>query len=290
MKVTGFTFIRNAVKFDYPVLEAITSILPICDEFVVMVGNSDDETLSLIQSIGSEKIKIYESVWDDDLRVGGQVLADETNKAIQKIAPDSDWCFYIQGDEVVHEDYLSNALEAMKKWKDNPKVDGLLFKYLHFYGSYDYVGATPNWYRREIRIVKNNKKIYSYKDAQGFRKNENEKLNVKLIDAYIYHYGWVKKPGIMKQKAYNLDRLYHNDDNLAKKAVKLESFDYSEVEALNRFQGSQPKVMMDRIEKINWEFEHDISKNKLTTKHKFKLFVEKLTGHRPFEYKNYKIV
>jgi hypothetical protein len=44
MKVAGFTFIRNAVKNDYPVVEAITSILSICDEFVVALGNSDDGT------------------------------------------------------------------------------------------------------------------------------------------------------------------------------------------------------------------------------------------------------
>ena len=60
MKVAGFTIIRNAIKFDYPVVEAITSILPICDEFVVAVGNSDDETLQLIKQIDSPKIKIFE--------------------------------------------------------------------------------------------------------------------------------------------------------------------------------------------------------------------------------------
>ncbi|MBM3912615.1 MAG: glycosyltransferase family 2 protein, partial [Sphingomonadales bacterium] len=45
MKVSGFTFIRNAVLLDYPILEAIRSILPLCDEIVVAVGKSEDETL-----------------------------------------------------------------------------------------------------------------------------------------------------------------------------------------------------------------------------------------------------
>src|SRR5271154_3494872 len=106
MKVTGFSFIRNAVKYDYPVAEAITSILPLCDEFVLMLGNSEDETRKLIEGIGSPKIKIYNSVWDDSLREGGRVLAVETDKALDKVSKDSDWAFYIQGDEVIHEKYL----------------------------------------------------------------------------------------------------------------------------------------------------------------------------------------
>ena len=51
MKVSGFTFIRNAIKYDYPIVEAIQSILPLCDEVVVAVGNSEDDTLALIQNI-----------------------------------------------------------------------------------------------------------------------------------------------------------------------------------------------------------------------------------------------
>ena len=108
--ISGFTFIRNAVKFDYPIVEAITSILPICDEFIVNVGNSDDDTLSLITSIGSEKIKIIESVWDENLRIGGQVLAQQTDIAFSNCI--SDWCFYIQADEVVHEQYLPSIRET----------------------------------------------------------------------------------------------------------------------------------------------------------------------------------
>ncbi|MDG1841447.1 MAG: glycosyltransferase family 2 protein, partial [Crocinitomicaceae bacterium] len=175
MKVCGFTFIRNALKYDYPILEAIYSILPLCDEFVVAVGNSEDETLKLIQNIASEKIKIFETKWDDTQREGGKVLAIETDKAFKAISKDADWCFYIQGDEVIHEKYLPAIKQGMEKNQHQDHVDGLLFKYLHFYGSYDYIGDSSKWYSHEIRVVKNNPKIYSFKDAQGFRKNENEK-------------------------------------------------------------------------------------------------------------------
>ena len=93
MKVSGFSFIRNAIKFDYPIIEAINSILPLCDEFIIAVGSSDDETLRLIKSINSDKIKIIETIWDDSLRLGGRVLAVETDKAIAAIDKNSDWAF-----------------------------------------------------------------------------------------------------------------------------------------------------------------------------------------------------
>ena len=133
MKISGFTFIRNALKYDYPIVEAITSILPICDEFIVAVGKSEDETLQLIKNINSSKIKIVETVWDDNLREGGHLLAAETNKAFKQISKDSDWAFYIQGDEVIHEKYLPVIQQALKDYKEDTRIEGLLFNYLHFY-------------------------------------------------------------------------------------------------------------------------------------------------------------
>ncbi|MEN9964573.1 MAG: hypothetical protein RL582_1668, partial [Bacteroidota bacterium] len=75
MKVTGVTIIRNAVSSDYPVVESITSVLPVVDEFIVLIGDSADETEALIRSIPSDKIRIEHSVWDMSLRTGGTVLA-----------------------------------------------------------------------------------------------------------------------------------------------------------------------------------------------------------------------
>ena len=47
---------------------------------------------------------------------------------------------------------------------------------------------------KEIRIIRNDKRIKSLPGCTGFRWEDNRKLNVKLIDAYIYHYGWVRSP------------------------------------------------------------------------------------------------
>ncbi len=287
MKVSGFTFVRNAIKFDYPVVEAITSILPICDEFIVCVGNSDDGTEELIRSINSDKIKIISSVWDDSLREGGRVLAVETNKAFDAVSPDSDWAFYIQGDEVVHEKYLPVIKQAMEQYKDNKQMECLVFKYLHFYGNYKYVADSRNWYRREIRIIKNDKSIRSYRDAQGFRRGKKH-LKGKLIDAYVYHYGWVRNPRFQTAKISNFEALYKPDEKLTIK--KDELYDYNSVSSLRLFTDTHPKIMQARVDAMDWDFEFDVTQKSIPLKYRVLDFIERLTGKRFFEFRNYKLV
>jgi len=290
MKVTGFTFIKNGIALDYPIVEAIESILPICDDFIVAVGKSEDNTLQLIQSINSSKIKIIETIWDKEKRVGGRVLALETDKAFKAISDESDWAFYIQGDEVIHEQYLGTIKNAMLKHKDDLDVDGLLFKYQHFYGSYDYIGISSNWYKHEIRIVKNNTSIYSYKDAQGFRKEHNVKLNVVPIDAYVNHYGWVKEPEAMQKKQESFHKLWHDDKWVDENVIKAKVFNYeSNVNQLKRFEGTHPKVMLERVKMKNCTFDHDLSSVKKSLKDRVKSLITSILGLN-LDYKNYKII
>ncbi|HEY6159999.1 MAG TPA: glycosyltransferase family 2 protein [Bacteroidia bacterium] len=290
MKVSGFTFVRNAIKFDYPIVEAIHSILPLCDEVIVAVGNSEDGTLELIRNISSPKIKIIETVWDDRLREGGQVLAIETNKAFAAISPDSDWCFYIQGDEVLHEKYLPAVKEAMARWKDDKHVEGLLFNYTHFYGSYDYVGDARRWYKKEIRVIRNDKNITSYKDAQGFRKKKGDKLKVKPLEAWIYHYGWVKPPAAQQAKQKSFHKMWHDDEWMKQNIADVNEFDYSKIDSLEKFTGTHPQVMQDRIKKMNWKFTFDPSQKKFPLKARILYFFEKKFGWKIGEYKNYHLL
>ncbi len=297
MKVSGFTFVKNAIKYGYPVVESITSILAFVDEMIVCLGDSEDDTNNLIASINSNKIKIIHSVWDDRLREGGKVLAVETDKAIAATATDSDWLFYIQADEVVHEQYHKTIVDAMDKYTADTKVEGLLFNYHHFYGSYKYIGDGRSWYSKEIRIIRNNpkdtlyKKIKSYRDAQGFRWDDNRKLNVKLIDAYIYHYGWVRNPVTMQQKYEGFSKLWAGEEErkinnvVQKETVK---FDYTKIDSVTVFKGTHPAVMKELIAKEDWDFEIDIKKkNFKNIKHRLLYFIWQKFGWRPFEYSNY---
>jgi len=291
MKVTGFSFIRNAVKNDYPIVQAILSILPICDEFVIAVGDSEDDTLELIKRIDSPKIKIINTTWDESLREGGKTFAQETDKAYAAISEDTDWAFYIQGDECVHEKYLPSIRKAMEENLSNKNVEGLLFKYLHFYGSYDFTASSRRWYRNEIRVLKFDSGIHSYRDAQGFRK-DNRKIKVKPIDAYIYHYGWVQPPTGLGNKVRNFNKFYHEDSWIQENLPETKEFDYGNADRLVRFEGSHPIVMQERIEVSNWTFEVDptLMKKKMSLRRRILQKIEDLWQWRIGEYKNYKTV
>ena len=290
LQVSGFTFVRNAVKYDYPIVEAVRSILPLCDEVVVAVGRSDDDTLDLVRSIGSPKVRIVETVWDDSLREGGRVLAVETDKAFRAISPTADWAVYIQGDEVLHEDGLAALRAAMERWRDDRRVEGLLLDYRHFYGSYDYLGAALHWYRREVRVVRNDPETFSWRDAQGFRRRPAQKLRVKRVDAVIHHYGWVKHPAAMQGKQTTFNKYWHDDAWMKEHVADVAEYAYEGKEPLVRFQGTHPAVMQPRIAAVNWTFSGNPGAVPLRTKDRLKIAVERATGWRPFEYRNYRVI
>lgn len=289
MKVTGFTIIRNAFIYDYPIEEAIRSILPLCTDFVVAVGKSDDETRKLIEKIDPVKIRIIDTVWDDSMRDGGKVLALETNKAFNEINADSDWCFYIQGDEVLHEKFHEPVKNAMLEWKDDKNVEGLVFDYLHFYGSYDYTGDSRNWYTKEVRIIRKDAEIYSFRDAQGFQKYKRP-LNVKKSNASIFHYGWVKHPKFQQQKQLNFNKLWHDDAWIEKNVERQAEFDYSNVDSVALFKGTHPLIMQPRIKAMNWQFSMDPTQKKLSFKNKLHYYFKKIFGWSIGEYKNYRLL
>ena len=289
MFVSGFTFINQAVRFDYPIVEAIQSILPLCDEVVVAVGDVNDGTRALIDGIDSDKIRIVDTVWDPSLREGGKVLAAETDKAYAAISEQADWAVYIQGDEVMHEDDLPSVRKAMASHLHDHEVDGLLFKYRHFYGSYDFVGASDRWYAHEVRVVRALPSIRSFRDAQGFRVRSNELLRVVPVDAWIHHYGWVKPPKVMQEKRIQFNKLWHDDAWVEEHIVGPESFEYeAHIRSLSRFTGTHPAVMKPRVARMNWQFAFDPVANTWTVKERLKSLLKRL-GFNP-NYANYRLL
>ncbi len=289
MKVAGFTFIRNALKFDFPVAEAIASVLPLCDAFFVAVGDSEDSTLCFIRSIAPGKMQIIETTWDASLNRGGEVYADETNKAFDAIPAEYDWCFYIQGDEVIHERDVPAIRDAMENYLHRQEVEGLLFRYRHFYGTYDYVAVSRKWYRNEVRVIRNDKTIRSYRDAQGFRKG-NKKLKVVPVGAEVYHYGWVRHPEYMQNKIDAVLKFYGGiSEEAAVRTARETEFNYSrKYDALMKFSGTHPAVMKQRIDRLNWNVEVDLTRINLKLRYRLLHWLEKMTGIRLFEFRNYR--
>jgi hypothetical protein len=264
MKISGFSFVRNGSKLYYPVVESIKSILPICDEFIIAVGKGDDDdnTRDLIAQINDPKVRIIDTEWKEEFFKKGIINSIQTDIAMKECK--GDWLFYVQADEVVHEKYLPAIKKACELYLNDRDIEGLLFHYKHFWGDYSHFHGGHGWYPYEIRIVRNLPEIHSYQSAQSFRKFDfydnprqevgTHKLNVALIPAYIYHYGWVRPPHLMQNKRKALDSVHwgrNKAENYYYNAPK--EFDYGPLKLLSEFKGTHPEVMNDMISKFNWE-------------------------------------
>lgn len=286
MYVSGFTFLRNGEKLGYPYLEALRSILPVVDELVVALGPCDDDTEAQLLALGTDKLRIVHTIWDDSLREGGRTYALETDKAMDACNPKADWLFYIQGDEVIHEQYLPAIRHAMQQHLADKGVEGLLFNYLHFYGDYKHIAISRFWYHKEVRIIRQGIGIRSYKDAQGFRRH-GEKLWVKPIAATVYHYGWVKEPEVMHRKNLVMQRYWHDDETVER--MRQQVFEYEHQPGLQPFKGTHPEVMLPRVQSQHWNVKFAPRKEPVALKYRLLHWVEMLTGHRLWTYANYRI-
>ena len=81
--------------------------------------------------------------------------------------------------------------------------------------------------------------------------------------------------------------MYHDDEWIDRNVAKVEDFDFVKgISALNPFEGSHPKVMIERIEDRNWKFDYDISFNNISWKYRIKNFLKGYLG-LDFSHKNY---
>ena len=236
MKVSGFTFIRNGSLLGYPFVESIRSALPICDEFIVAVGDSEDDTLAKIKAIKSNKIRIIQTQWNEKMQDRGFVYAQQ--KMIAQYNCTGDWAFYLEGDEVLHEDDLPTIRAAMEKHLDNPEVEALAFDYLHFFGSPDWLAVSPGWYRQECRIIRNTIRSWAPDGLYFVVMDQNKKgryPRAALVGAPIYHYGHVRSIEAMREKNQRVGKYWKHDHPL---------FNGYQIDpqALKPFNGSHPKV------------------------------------------------
>jgi len=314
MRISGFTMVRNGDKLYYPVKESIESILPLVDEFVVALGNcdADDKTEAIIKSIQSDKVKIIHTVWDLEKYPRGMENAHQTDIAKQHCT--GDWLFYLQADEVVHEKDLPVIKKRCEDLLNDVEVEGLLFNYFHFWGDYNHYHYSHGWYTKEIRIVRNNKDIHSWESAQSFRRipgfdgiNYRQQqgtymLKVALVDAYIYHYGYVRPPDFMRRKKQSLDAIHHGNAKASEMNSESDLFNYGPLGKVAQFNGTHPAVMRQRINQFDWATQlnyGDDDNNPLRKKHKHEklknralTFIENnfLSGRRLFQFENYELL
>ncbi len=291
VKISGITFIKNGLTLGYPILESIKSIDPLVDEVIINVGfedqqlSKDDGTYDYLKSnLQGPKYVFLKSWWDPSISQSGKILAQQTDIALAEAK--GEFIQYIQGDEVVHEDDLDLIRSGISQMENDTRIDGLIFNYLHFFGNSDTLNCARNFYRKEIRVVRNNK-IKSWRDAQGFRYFDDQKIPCKEINARIFHYGWARAQALMDKKTKTIVKLYHGLD------FKAEDFSYKRCYGLKKFQATHPKVMKDWIEKNGNQIDFLKLKRHFEWKD-IRLFlsdlIEKFLGYRIGEYKNYKVI
>jgi glycosyltransferase involved in cell wall biosynthesis len=298
MKVTAFSYIRNGFIYDYPFIESIQSVLPLVDEFIMVIGDSIDGTREAVEALNNPRIRIVDTVWDEQAREKGLVFAQQSNIGLDHAT--GDWAFHIQADEVIHEKDYPAIKKAMSDYLDDKSVDGLLFHFINFFGDYKHYGPSRRFHNKEIRIIRPLPSIRSYRDSQGFRKyndpanfleEKGEKLHVKQIDATVYHYSFVRNPEKQAKKVIEMAKRYHDDTKLQELGEKFKKgFDFTLVDVLEEFKGSHPAMMQNRINNQDWEFHYKPVKNNMSLKERVLYAIQKLTGKQLFTYKNYRII
>ncbi|MDA8755360.1 glycosyltransferase [Candidatus Pseudothioglobus singularis] len=285
MKISAFTFIKNGQILGFPFVQSISSILPIVDEFIINVGESEDQTLEMIKAIGDKKIRIIESKWNNRMCDRGYVYGHQ--KMIAQFNCTGDWAFYIEGDEVYHEDDLDKIKESMKLYLNDSNVEALAFDYCHFYGNTNSVLNSPGWYRSEARIIKNSVRTYAPDGLFWLVLDSNKKgryPRAKHSGAKCYHYGWARSENQMNLKSLKVQKYWGKN---------YQKIDYSQIDGsiIEEFKGTHPKVIKDWLNDDKVLYQPD--KNyKLTTKqkkHKLISIFERFFG-KDFSKKHYKLV
>ena len=290
MKVSGFTFLRNGQKLGYPFVESIRSILPIVDEFVIALGPCEDDTEKKLREIGDPKIRIVPTQWNERLRpdysVKGFVYGQQ--KSIALFNCTGDWAFYLEADEVAHENDLPKIHAAMEKYLDDDRVEALAFDFLHLYGNANTIAWSPGWYRSEVRIIRNTIPAWS-SESLFFNVITSHKRSRRPraahTEATVYHYGWIRSEAQMNLKASAVHKYWENEPAAV--------VDYTKIDpaTLKLFTGTHPKVVQDWLPLAEGIFRPDPN-HQLTSrekKHRRLLWLEKTFGLR-FNKKHYRLI
>jgi len=168
VKISGILSINNAVYLGYPFIEAVLSVLPIVDEFLINDGGSDDETpiyLKKLQKTFPNKIRLFnKSFYPSNF---WEAVDNSLNFLINKAK--GNWLFEVQGDEVWHEKDILKVKETIEK----ASIEG-----------YNSIRAVLQWINfqaidpykyRNVRMVRRIKDLKSHWCGDDFRTANTEK-------------------------------------------------------------------------------------------------------------------
>jgi hypothetical protein len=276
MKISGFTFLRNGTLMGYPYIESIRSLLPLVDEFVINIGEGNDDTHERVAAIADPKIRIIRSHWNEGMHSKGFVYAQQ--KMIAQYNCTGDWAFYLEGDEVLHENDLDRIRDSMILHLSNPEIEALAFHYHHFYGTPNQKATSPAWYRNEVRVIRNTIRNYAPDGLYWMVMPTHRRGRhpyAAHTGAHIYHYGWIRSAGKMAEKNRRVAQYWDG--------VAAPTFNYGNVDAkiLAPFSGSHPAIaeawLRNEAEQ-HFRPNHDYSLSKRDKRHRMLMKLEKWFG------------
>lgn len=288
MKVSGFTFLRNGTILGYPYIESLRSLLAVCDEVVVAVGNSDDDTLEQVRAIGDPKLRIIETTWNEVMQDRGYTYAQQ--KMIAQFNCTGDWAFYLEGDEVIHEKDYATIRAAMEKYLHDKEVEALVFDYYHFYGSPSTYAYSPRWYRRAPRIIRNSIRSWAPDGLFWLIMQENKRgryPNAAFTGCHLYHYGHIRSVAKMNEKQKRVERYW------GKTPKEFKGYGDIDPVSIRVFDNSHPAIA-DSWLKNDAEQVLTLNPNYVVSrrdhKHRLMMWLEKLLGGKDFTKKHYKLI
>jgi hypothetical protein len=253
MKISGFSFIRNGTLLGYPYLESVHSLLALCDEVIVAVGKGKDDTLARLQAINDPKLHLLQTLWNENMQDRGYVYAQQ--KMIAQFNCTGDWAFYLEGDEVLHEQDIPTLKMKLQQYLNNPQIEALAFDYYHFYGSPQTLAISPGWYRRAVRIIRNTIRNYS-PDGLFFVVMDKNKQGrypyAALAGIPIYHYGHVRAIAKMQAKIQQVSQYWGHSP------PTFHNYGDIDPQALKPFHGTHPALMQQWLAT---EAEHHLTLN-----------------------------
>lgn len=217
IKISGLTIVRNAISNGYLIAEVLDTLVAISDEVIVCDGFSTDGTFEYLSTRGD--IKLYQDVWNLQSNDGHE-FANITNKGMSRCT--GDYIFYLQADELIHEDQYEN----LRKLILSNEYNSISCKFHHIRYSFDH--SLVEGYElhpsatRASRVVRN-KDIYSSTDGFNFDGSIHPQYNSNIN---IYHYGYIFLENILAKMINHSDNFYINAPNYANR--KKLSYEYLE--------------------------------------------------------------
>lgn len=288
MKVSGFTFLRNGTILGYPYIESLKSLLAVCDEVVVALGNSDDDTYEKVKAIGDPKLKIILTTWNESMQDRGYTYAQQ--KMIAQFNCTGDWAFYLEGDEVIHEKDYGLIRSVMEKYKDDKEVEALVFDYYHFYGSPQTYAYSPRWYRKAPRIIRNSVRSWAPDGLFWLIMNENRRgryPNAAAVGCHLYHYGHIRSVAKMNEKQKRVERYW------GKTPKEFVGYGDIDPDTIKQFVGSHPLIANEWLENEAEQMfipNSDYKLSKRDKKHRLMMKIEKLFGGIDLAKKHFKLI